>query len=338
MPSGPEDRLDSWKEIAGYLKRGVRTVQRWEHSAGLPVRRLSPDRQGSVFAYRSELDASWDARGKADVPACEPEPRDPPQPIPAHHATRVAAIVVLVATSVGLALRGVSPRAGSKAFDPIPLNSDLGSEVEPSFSPDGNQVAYAWDGPTQKNWDIYVKTIGSDSAIRLTRTPEPNAYPSWSPDGRWIAFRRFSPRQKSSQVLLIAPGGGPERLLPGDTRTGGPTAWSPDSRWIVTSSSEPPPGPAGLVAIDVNAGTMRLLTEPASPNWRDSEPAVAPDGLSLVFSRDLGSTSELYLLKLTPDFLPDGKPAQITAHHRWTGMPAFTANGGAVRGLPACRR
>jgi serine/threonine-protein kinase len=53
-----DDRLDSWKEIAGYLKRGVRTAQRWELVAGLPVRRVASER-GVVYAFRSELDRWW---------------------------------------------------------------------------------------------------------------------------------------------------------------------------------------------------------------------------------------------------------------------------------------
>ena len=53
----PEDRLDSWKEIAAYLRREVRTAQRWEKSAGLPVHRLQIDKQGTVYAYKAELDA-----------------------------------------------------------------------------------------------------------------------------------------------------------------------------------------------------------------------------------------------------------------------------------------
>ncbi len=53
------DRLDSWKEIAAYLKRGARTVQRWEREEGLPVHRLVHDKLGSIYAYRSELDAWW---------------------------------------------------------------------------------------------------------------------------------------------------------------------------------------------------------------------------------------------------------------------------------------
>lgn len=57
--AGRGERLDSWKEIAVYLKRGARTVQRWEREAGLPVHRLQHDRLGTVYAYRSELDRWW---------------------------------------------------------------------------------------------------------------------------------------------------------------------------------------------------------------------------------------------------------------------------------------
>jgi adenylate cyclase len=58
-----DGRLDSWKEIAGYLNRGARTVQRWEREAGLPVHRLQHERLGSVYAWRGELDAWWKSRG-----------------------------------------------------------------------------------------------------------------------------------------------------------------------------------------------------------------------------------------------------------------------------------
>jgi len=53
------DRLDSWKEIAAYLKKEVRTVQRWEKSGRLPVRRLAHNKQGTVFAYKLDLDEWW---------------------------------------------------------------------------------------------------------------------------------------------------------------------------------------------------------------------------------------------------------------------------------------
>jgi DNA-binding transcriptional regulator YiaG len=50
------DLLDSWKEIAFYLGRTVRTVQRWERLEHLPVRRHRHQRSGTVFAFKHEID------------------------------------------------------------------------------------------------------------------------------------------------------------------------------------------------------------------------------------------------------------------------------------------
>ena len=329
---GPEDRLDSWKEIAGYLKRGVRTVQRWERVSGLPVHRL--DRQGSVFAYKAELDAWWAGSWQTDAPAdvlAEEQERGGPAPSTRSRWIGAVTLLVVLVAVVGVALARwvVFRRSDFPVLDPVPLTSDLGSESDPTFSPDGDQVAYAWDGPSQNHWDIYVKMVGSDSPLRLTKGPSQNASPAWSPNGRFIAFRRF-PAKGKTQILLIPPIGGHEKVISEDPRTMDSLSWSPDNRWIVTSAYESEPGPVGLAAIDVNSGEMRRLTRPPRENWGDFEPAIAPDGASIIFSRDLGSTSELYRLKLKDDLRPDGEPQPLTAHHRWTGMPAFTPNGTAI--------
>jgi predicted DNA-binding transcriptional regulator AlpA len=57
-----QERLESWKEIADYLKKSVSTVQRWERQEGLPVRRHEHLKLGSVVAYKRELDAWMQAR------------------------------------------------------------------------------------------------------------------------------------------------------------------------------------------------------------------------------------------------------------------------------------
>jgi len=72
-----DDRLESWKEIAAHLRREVRTVQRWEKKEGLPVHRHLHDKLGSVYAYKSELDAWWKNR-RPGVEE-EPEPVDEPE-------------------------------------------------------------------------------------------------------------------------------------------------------------------------------------------------------------------------------------------------------------------
>src|SRR5579872_5313018 len=70
------DRLESWKEIAVYLGREVRTVQGWEKTEGLPIHRHQHSWVGTIFAFKSELDAWREARKTS------PEPPQPPEPIP----------------------------------------------------------------------------------------------------------------------------------------------------------------------------------------------------------------------------------------------------------------
>src|SRR5215475_9226688 len=65
----PADRLDSWKEIASYLRRDVRTVQRWEKKEGLPVYRHLHDKLGSIYAYRNELTQWFNARQQSGATA-----------------------------------------------------------------------------------------------------------------------------------------------------------------------------------------------------------------------------------------------------------------------------
>jgi serine/threonine protein kinase len=94
----------------------------------------------------------------------------------------------------------------------VPLTSYPGSESGPSFSPDGNQVAFSWDGEKQDNFDIYIKLIGPGKPLRLTHDPASDSNPAWSPDGRSIAFLRELPGGKAA-VLLIPALGGSERKL-----------------------------------------------------------------------------------------------------------------------------
>jgi len=123
----PEDRLDSWKEIAAYLRRGPRTVQRWEQEQGLPVRRLTAGKQGQVFAYKSELDAWWKSR-QADL--------EPPAA-----ATRLRPRLVVVVTAVALVavagillLRRVSVPYTQAALAVLPFENLSGNPEEDFFS------------------------------------------------------------------------------------------------------------------------------------------------------------------------------------------------------------
>ncbi len=89
----------------------------------------------------------------------------------------------------------------------IPLTSYVGSELQPNFSPDGNQVAFTWNGEAQDNFDVYVKLIGTSQPLRLTQDPGADWSPAWSPDGRSIAFLRIW--TEGFALVTVPPLGGP---------------------------------------------------------------------------------------------------------------------------------
>jgi tetratricopeptide (TPR) repeat protein len=62
-----EQPLDSWKQIASFLRTSVRSVQRWEKTEGLPVHRHQHAKLGSVYAYRSELERWRAGRGLGEM-------------------------------------------------------------------------------------------------------------------------------------------------------------------------------------------------------------------------------------------------------------------------------
>ena len=66
--------VNSWKEIAAYLGRGVRTVQRWEAELGLPVRRPRGKERSAVIALRSDLDRWLQHAPQATLNARTPQP------------------------------------------------------------------------------------------------------------------------------------------------------------------------------------------------------------------------------------------------------------------------
>lgn len=100
-------RLDSWKAIAAYLERDVRTVIRWEERRGLPVYRLPGGPRPRVFAYPEELDRWLEQRKPAGDEAqtvAEPDALHSPQPQTGHAPAVRIAVGVLGLLAVVAAL------------------------------------------------------------------------------------------------------------------------------------------------------------------------------------------------------------------------------------------
>ena len=214
----------------------------------------------------------------------------------------------------------------------VPLTSYPGQERQPCFSPDGNQVAFSWNGEKQDNFDIYVKLILTGAQRRLTTAPEADSIPAWSPDGNFIAFVRQGPGVKTA-VYLVSPLGGQERkvadISPTDRYYAGGLTWTPDGESLVVTDRNSDSEPLCLFLLFVGSGQKRRLTSPGEKVSIDFQPALAPDGRTLAFIRGSSTLGilNMYLLSLSENFQPIGEPKQLTFDGQGTNRPVWTAEG-----------
>ena len=234
--------------------------------------------------------------------------------------------------------RRASPAAPLAA---VALTTFSGVERQPSLSPDGDEVAFTWNGPKQENEDVYVQRIGSGSPLRLTTDPASEFNPAWSPDDRWIAFLRGNSAGPMSAVrydlVLVPPLGGPERRLT-EIRASelawpvqAYVAWCPDASCLFVTDSPGKEKPDALFVVSVESGEKRQLTRPRPPALGDASPAVSPDGRTLVFRRTTSySIGELYRLALGPGITAAGEPELVTNAAFNADHPAWLPGGDEI--------
>ncbi|MDQ1406994.1 MAG: eukaryotic-like serine/threonine-protein kinase [Acidobacteriaceae bacterium] len=202
----------------------------------------------------------------------------------------------------------------------VPFTTFKGQEVMPTFSPDGSQIAFAWDGGTGNPFDLYVKVVGKESISKLTHKPSPFLAPSWSPDGTTIAFARKA--ASDSGVFEIPSIGGPERKLASATFTYTPVmsmSWSSDGRLLTYSD-----GDGVMHLLDHENGELTTLAHPAECD-RGWSPAFSPDGKRIAF---LCERNNLFFVFVTR---PDSTGVrQISDEDMGPQTLAWTADGKRV--------
>ena len=319
------DRLDSWKEIAAYLGRGIRTVQRWERDEGLPIHRLAHDKRGSVYARRQELDTWWESR-RLTVSGSGSESTAPAAPR-LERVTSTSALTSWPALSSDARLvayvsdggqDGTTPQIWMQQIGGTSLRLTNGEHEYShlSFSPENTSVVFTATSESGPNV-FEVPTLGGAPRL-LQRDASRGAV---SPDGRWLAC---VPRDGTGIRVAARGGAGFRRVAP-ELVDVACAMWTPDSRavlvharrdaalepdWWVVPIDALPPIHTGIVQRGREAG---LFTVPTGAAWA---------GHSLVFAAAGRGGVSLYQQRVNPsDYQPVGAPERLTGGNESAWLP-----------------
>ena len=327
-----EDRLNSWKEIAVYLNRDVTTAQRWEKREAMPVHRHLHDKIGSVYAFRSELDAWVGSRKPEPSPEREGGAAGAIAPEPQAHKTKrvplvvwkfalpIAAAAALLTTGSSLWFQRTeyfwrSPIANAR-FQTLTSFDRMAQAV--AISRDGQFVAFLSDRDGQV--DVWLTQVGSGQLYNLTRgaalelvNPSVRTV-GFSPDGSlvtfWVRKQDGSSRPRIGTWAVPTLGGEPKPYL----EDAAEYDWSSDGLRLVyhtTAAGDP---------LFVSDGNRRPQDKPIF---------TAPSGLHAHFPRWSPDSAFIYFVEgALPDKLnvwrirpTGGTPDHITSQPAQVSYP-----------------
>jgi Tol biopolymer transport system component len=263
-----EGRLDSWKEIAAYLRRDVRTVQRWEKTEGLPVRRHLHDALGSVYAYRHELDAWREGR----QPVLAPQEAATVRVRRNLHWAALGGLVVLASAGL-IATRPLwnGHDAAPVVFRTVQLTNNQLPKF-PRLATDGSRVYFS-----ERVGERWVVTAIPTTGGTPETVPIPLSYPvveDVSPDGSEMLVTDRSSAVNGNPPLYRVPAGGGVPRRVGEVATDS-AIWLQDGRTILYRND------FQLKLVDLDGAAPRtLVTAPGIPVYASA----SPDGRRVRYS------------------------------------------------------
>ena len=269
--AGERRRLDSWKEIATYLGRGIRTVQRWEREEGLPVHRLAHAERGSVFADPTELTDWWKSRQIAPTAKPSPAVDAPPKPRLQRVTTTTAATFWPSLSSDGRMVVYVSD-AGQDGATPqvwlqqvggaaVQLTTGMRECAEPAFSHDDTRVIFSAAADSTRH--VYeVPTFGGQPRVlkRMARGAR------FAPDGKWLVYLAID----SHDAVRIVSATGEERVVATGLVDVAFATWSDDGHHLLVVGHPSPSADhdCWIVPLDggapVDTGVLRRARQQGS--------------------------------------------------------------------------
>ena len=180
------------------------------------------------------------------------------------------------------------------------LTNDPNDDRNPSWSPDGKQIAFASDRVGKNNVEIYVMDADGGNPQRLTNNPLDDQFPSWSPDGKRIVFSSMRDGHFETKFAITyeiyvmdADGGNQQRLTENRKNDWFPS-WSPDGKRIAFASDRK--GDLQnfeIYVMDADGDNQQRLTE---NRVYDSTPSWSPDGKRIAFASNRDGNYGIYVM------------------------------------------
>jgi Tol biopolymer transport system component len=304
-----EQPLESWKEIAAYLKRDVRTVIRWEKSESLPVHRQMHQARGSVFAYPSELEA-W--KGGRELRLTAVPVIGPWRRTVSAAAFALTMLFVLLTLSSGPIIsptRAAAQQVGRIVTRQVWAGPDEDYLGAPT--PDGRYL-------TLQDWesqDLAVRDLATGKKRRLTnkdpRSLEFAMDSLPSPDGKEVAYCWYN-KDNFYDLRIVGLDGSKPRVLYANRELSFlyPTDWSPDGKNILAVFYGRHYKSTQLVLVSATDGSVRVLKtfDRESPG----RARFSPDGRYIVYElpqRPRSHERDIFLLSMD-----EGREVPLVQH------------------------
>ena len=289
-------RLDSWKEIAAYLGRQVKTVQRWEKEERLPVHRHTHSSRSSVYAYPSEIDA-WRA-GRRVV--ADPAPVARPWWRPVTVGATTLLCLIMVGNSVRPPVASAQQAGGLKTARQLweaPPNQVVPAPAP--VSPDGRHLAFVdWN-----TGDLWMRDVPSGTNRRLTDYGFKGDWWQYvdsaviSQDGSQIAYSWSIDKESTTELRTISVNGGTPRTIrhgePNEYYT--PFGWTPDNKQVLITRN-PPDNTTQLAMLSLRDGSLHPLK---SFGWQNVDASLSPDGRWIAYdapASDKTASRDIFVL------------------------------------------
>lgn len=317
-----EPALQSWKEIAAYLKRDIRTVIRWEKSEGLPVHRLKHRLRSSVFAYPAEIEA-WKTRRAL--------PPETARPSPWHRVAEAAGLAAAVLLALGTAGGGpvAAPRraASDEGSTGIVMRQVRlpGLEQTPyaQLSPDGRRVLYVLPPRGERGPDLVARDLSSGQEETVVAGFGEGGFSlfRWSPDSARIVYTH-----QRRELRVVCSHGGDTRSLwtsPQPDVVVKPLDWARDGRSILAALVDEGARTTRLVLVPADGGDPRPVVSGKQGELEDWA-RLSPDGRFVAGLRTEGGRSRVWVWSSDGEQeMPVTEPATRVSPGFWSPDGAY---------------